>query len=495
MPSILDLVVAVPLLTGCAALLCRRPRALRAVVGAGGGLGLGLAAWVLLGPAHQSAWGGLLRLDGLARVLLAVVAVVGALASADSFAHWSDDLALRGPDVAELGRGIRRVRVYFFWQQAFLASLLLAAVSGNLGLSWLAIELTTVTSAVLVGFSGSPRAVEAAWKYVVLCSVGLALALFTVILFYALAGGGGLGGLAWGALRAAAAAFSLGPAKLAFLFALVGFGTKAGLAPLHAWLPDAHSEAPAPVSALLSGVLLAVVLCTLVRIAGITAVVTRSAFPYHLLLGAGLLSVAVATPFLVLQDDLKRLLAYSSIEQVGLMAVGFGLHTPLATEGAVVQLVVHAFTKSGLFFTAGRILHEVGSQRLARLRALSRRAPLLGLAWLFGVFTLGGLPPFGMFFSELAILRAVMSVNAALGLALLGLLAVVFGGLFFYVGGGLFGPDRSERRLRPTVEAVVVLGLPAALSLVVGLWTPTAMAHGLVAAARVARLGWGPSAF
>lgn len=491
MHATLALIVIVPVLSGSAALVCRRARALRWVVGIGSAVGLLLSVGALVGPVGQTAFGGLLRLDSLARVLLAVVAIVGALATADSFAHWKEDLRLTGPDVAQLGRGVPRVRVYFFWQQAFLASLLVAALSGNLGLSWIAIELTTVTSAVLVGFSGSRRAVEAAWKYVILCSVGLALALLTVILLYALAGGGRLGTLDWTSLYAGAAAFPVGPAKLAYLFALVGFGTKAGLAPLHAWLPDAHSEAPAPISALLSGVLLAVVLCTLVRIAGVTAVVTGPAFPYHLLLGAGLLSVAVATPFLVLQDDLKRLLAYSSIEQVGLMAIGFGLHSPVAVEGAVLQLVVHAFTKSGLFFTAGRVLHGVGSQRLARLRALGRRAPLLGAGLLFGAFTLGGLPPFGMFFSELSIVRGALATNAGLGLALLALLAAIFGGLFYYAGGCVFGPARSEARLPLSAEAIAVLGIPATLSLLVGLWGPGAVGHGMVAAATLALRGHG----
>jgi len=413
---------------------------------------------------------------------------VGALCTAESLAYWRDEL---GAAPALPGRGLPRVRVYCCWQQAFLASLLLAALSGNLGLSWVAIELTTVTSAVLVGFSGDLRAVEAAWKYVILCSVGLALALLTVILFYALAGGGGLHTLDWGSLQAAAAGFPAGPAKLAYLFALVGFGTKSGLAPLHAWLPDAHSEAPAPVSALLSGVLLAVVLCTLVRVGAVTAATTGPAFPDRLLLGAGLLSVAVATPFLVLQDDLKRLLAYSSIEQIGLIAIGFGLHTPLAVDGAVLQLVVHALTKSGLFLAAGRLLHATGTQRLARLRALGQRAPLLGAALLFGVFTLGGLPPFGLFFSEFSIVQAALGANAALGLLLLLLLAVIFGGLAFYGARAVFGPRRAGGAVRATVSAATVLGLPAALSLVVGLWTPGAVARGISAAAALILGGHG----
>ena len=482
-------ICVLPFVTGAAALVCRRTHTLRWALTAGTGIGLVLDAWALLDPAGQASLGGLLRLDGLARVLLAVVATVGALSTAESWSHWAGAPRHADPHAAHGGHGIAARRVYFFWQQTFLGTLLVAALSANLGLSWVAIELTTITSAVLVGSAGTRRAVEAAWKYVVLCSVGLALALLTVILLYALSGGGGLGALDWTALRAVAATFPTGPAKLAYLFALVGFGTKSGLAPLHAWLPDAHSEAPAPVSALLSGVLLAVVLCTLVRVATVTAVVTGPAFPYHLLLGAGLLSVLVAAPFLVLQDDVKRLLAYSSIEQIGLMAVGFGLHAPLAAYAAVLQLVVHALTKSGLFFTAGRVLHEVGSQRLTRLQALGQRAPLLGAGLLFGVFTLGGLPPFGMFFSELSIVRGALAANVGVGMVLLGLLAAIFGGLFYYAGQAVFGSVRAAaaaRPPRPSVAAIAILGIPAALSLLVGLWTPGPVAHGIAAAARLA---------
>ena len=476
----------VPLICGVLALLDRSGRRLKPLIWAGTGVMLLLATDVVLAPGGEAAGDVLVASDPLARVMVAIVAVVGALSSAESFHYWHDDLVSAGGSHGQGGRGLPRVRLYFFWQQAFLASLLLAAVSGNLGLSWVAIELTTVTSAVLVGFSGEARAVEAAWKYVVLCSVGLALALFTTILLYALAGGGGIHVLDWRFLQQAAHGFPAGPAKLAFLFALVGFGTKCGLAPLHTWLPDAHSEAPAPISALLSGVLLAVVLCTLVRVAGVTAGATGVAFPFHLLLGAGLVTVAVATPFLVFQEDLKRLLAYSTIEQVGLMTIGFGLHTPLAVAGAVLQLIVHALVKSSLFFAAGRVLRATGSQRLARLRALGRRAPLLGAVLLAGVLTLGGMPPFGMFFSELAIVQGALHAATAIGLGLLGILAVIFSGLAFYVARAVFGPRGAGQRTRTTLGAILILGVPLLCSILVGMWTPGPLARGITAAATTA---------
>ncbi len=479
------LVCVLPVGCGLGVLVCRTAKSLLWVLTVGAVTTAILGAWAIVGT-PMTALGGVVRPDPLGRVLLGVVSLVGLFSTAESVHYWKEELGWSGATAAMMGRGVRRVRVYFFWQQAFLGSLLAAAASGNLGFSWVAIELTTVTSAVLVGFSGTPKAVEAAWKYVVLCSVGLALALLTVILLYALGGGGGLGALDWTSLAAAAPHFPTGPVKLAYLFALVGFGTKAGLAPLHAWLPDAHSEAPAPVSALLSGVLLAVVLCTLVRVGSVAALATGAAFPDHLLVGAGVLSVAIATPFLVLQHDLKRLLAYSSIEQIGLMAIGFGLHSPLAALGAVLQLVVHALTKSGLFFAAGRIAHDFGTQRLLRLRALGQRAPVLGGALLFGVFTLGGLPPFGMFFPELSIVRGALGQNAGLGLFLLVLLAIAFAGLFHYAGQAVLGPAAGTWPRRISSVEIAVLGVPAVLSLVVGLWTPGILVRGLSAAAALA---------
>lgn len=476
-------IVAVPFACGSAALFCRSVRALLLTVRIGAAAGVALAALALVLP-NAAPPPGVLELDGLSRVLLAVTAAVGALSAAESFSYWAADLAL-GAAEPPPGRGLPRVRGYFFWHQAFVGSLLAAALSGNLGLSWVAIEATTVTSAVLVGFAATREAVEAAWKYVVLCSVGLALVLLTVILFYALSGGGGLRALDWTALRSAAAAFPTGPAKLAYIFALVGLGTKSGLAPLHAWLPDAHSEAPAPVSALLSGVLLATVLCTLVRVAGITAAATGPALPFRLLLGAGVVSVAVATPFIMLQEDLKRLLAYSSIEQIGLMAVGFGCHVPVAAAGAVLQLIVHAFAKSGLFFAAGHVSARAGTHRLGRLHALARSAPLLGGALLFGVVTLGGLPPFGMFWSEIDILRGALAVDAGLGLALLLLLGAIFGGLLFHAGRAAFGTTRGRAR-RPSrlpPRAAAVLLACAIASVATGFVTPPAVSRGVSAAA------------
>lgn len=469
----------------CAALapFCRRGEPLRALVLAGAAALVALTAVVLLGghgavPAPHAG----LRLDALSRLLLGVVAGGGALSMADSLLYWRDELTLHGADAAEIGRGVPRVRTYFVWHQLFLGSLMIAAASANLGVSWVAIELTTITSAVLVGFEGGARALEAAWKYVILCSVGLALALLTVIVLYALSGGGGLHALDWGSLQAAAAHFPAGPTKLAFLFALVGLGTKAGLAPLHAWLPDAHSEAPAPVSALLSGVLLATVLCTLVRLAGVTAAAVGPALPDDLLLGAGILSVAVATPFLLVQDDLKRLLAYSSVEQIGLMAIGFGLHSPLATSGALLQVAVHAAVKSGLFIAAGHLYHQVGTKRLSRLHGLGRRAPLLAAALILGVFTLGGLPPFGMFFSELAILQGAFAGDPTVALGLLLLLGVIFGGLAFYAARAVFGPP-DGRRVATGPGVAAILAAPVAASLILGLWIPGGLAHGLTAAA------------
>lgn len=417
---------------------------------------------------------GYLFLDPLGLWVMLCTALVYLLASLHAIGY------MRGMP----GEAARLNRFYGLFA-AFALTLFWAPLQNNPGLFWIAMELTTIVSAFLVAFQRAPETIEAAWKYVIIASAGLSLALLGTLLFY-WAGtfrAGASYEMTWA--RFASLAPSANPTLIltAFLLVLAGYGTKVGLAPMHTWLPDAHSEAPAPVSALLSGVLLAVVLCTLVRIANVTALATGAAFPDHLLLGAGVLSVAVAAPFMVVQTDLKRLLAYSSIEQVGLMAVGFGLHVPLAVDAAVLQVVVHALTKSGLFFAAGRAVHEVGSQRLARLRGLGRRAPLLGAAIMIGVLTLGGLPPFGMFFTELAIVQGALAVDIAVGLLLLVLLVGIFGGLAYHTGNAVFGRAGGERAARPAASAAAIVAGPIALSMLAGFLTPGVFARGISAAA------------
>lgn len=376
----------------------------------------------------------------LGRLLVPLVALVGALAVAVSGGR------LHGIEEP------RRRRLYFFWLSSFWWALLLLALSSNLGLSWLAIELTTVTSGALVAISGRPAAVEAAWKYLILCSVGLLVALFGVLILYASGAHGvapSIAVLDYGRLASHLRALSPAAARLALVFLAVGLGTKIGFAPMHTWLPDAHSEASAPVSGLLSGILLPLVLVVLWQAGSATTAVLGAAFARDLLVGFGLLTVLVATPFLLVQLDLKRLLAYSTMEQMGLMAIGLGTGSRLALVGALAQLVVHALVKSGLFFVAGDVLDTFGSKRLPRIAGLIVSHPRLGWPWLVGLMTIAGLPPLPLFLAEFAIVFALFARSIVLGLLLTLLLGAVFIGLGQYLVESALGPVRQRRPAMP----------------------------------------------
>lgn len=396
-------------------------------------------------------------LDAIGRFLVVLVAFVGALAMVAS-----------GPTLHGI-KGTRGRRFYFLWLAAFWWSLLVLAISQNLGLSWIAIELTTVTSAILVAISGRQTAVEAAWKYAILCSVGLLLALLGVLFLLSLANRSGavpsMAALDFSAIHLRAAVMPAGAVRLALILLTVGLGTKIGFAPMHTWLPDAHSEAPAPVSGLLSGVLLPLVLVVLWRVDEATRVAVGTAFPRELLLGFGLLTVLVATPFLLLQVDIKRLLAYSTAEQMGLLAIALGIGSRLAVEAAFVQLAIHALVKSGLFFVAGDVLETFGSKHLPRTTGLLTSHPRLGWPWIVGLLTLSGLPPFPMFLSEIAIVFSLFRVSVWLGGLLAALLTVLFVGMAHYMIQMSLGkppsrPAQARGRGFQGALAALVVALP-----------------------------------
>ncbi len=396
-------------------------------------------------------------LDPLGRLLVPLVAIVGALTV----------FASRGPL-----HGIedaRQRRQYLFWLQAFWWSLLVVAMSPNLGLSWLGIELTTITSAILVAISRQRSAAEAAWKYVILCSLGLLLALFGLLLIYGLNTSHGytaLSGLDFRMLHMHARGFAPSVIRLALVFLTVGLGTKIGFAPMHTWLPDAHSEAPAPVSGLLSGVLLSLALIVLWRTDVALSPSAGPTFGSDLLLAFGFLTLAVATPFLLAQVDIKRLLAYSSMEQMGLIAVGLGVGSRLAVVGALAQILIHALVKSGLFFVAGDVLQTFGSKKLPRFFGLLSSQPRLGWLWLLGLLTLTGLPPLPMFPSELAIVFGLFAKSVLLGWVLAVILGTIFVGVAHYVVESALGKARSPRpglgvgRSWPSALLAFLLAMP-----------------------------------
>ncbi len=340
----------------------------------------------------------------------------------------------------------RGLRLYHAMYQAFMFTMLLALTTDNIGVLWVAVEGATLATVLLVSLYRTPEAIEAAWKYFILCGVGIALALFgTVLLYFAAQHSDGWSdaSLAWSELYQHSAGLEPVVTSLAFVFLLVGYGTKVGLVPMHQWLPDAHSEGPTPMSAVLSGLLLNVALYAIVRIKmlvdGSMAGTGTPQLAGWLLMGFGLTSFLVASLFLHRQRDIKRMFSYSSIEHMGLMTFAFGLGGPLATFGALLHMLVHSLTKSAIFVTVGHAAHIAGTQNIDNIRGLIRTQPAVGWGLLLGVAAIAGFPPFGVFTSEFLLLTATMDSQPWFTVALLSGLAIAFAGLFRHLHPMVYG--------------------------------------------------------
>jgi hydrogenase-4 component F len=324
----------------------------------------------------------------------------------------------------------------------FWASLIAIAIAGNLAIAWLAIEFSTLASGALIVEMGGRRALEAAWKYIVIASVGLALALIGIIFVYGSLRSENLGlaTLDYANLARYSPQIPLVLRQFATVLVLSGIGTKVGLVPFHTWLPDAHSEAPSPVSGLLSGMLLGLCLITIVRFIHAVPVPSAAAFSGpHLLLIFGTLSVVVGALALLVQRDIKRLLAYSSIEQLGIMAIGFGIGTPLAETAALLQMAIHAVVKSTLFYASGHIAAAYHTKQLDKITQLVRRHLRLALIWAIGLLAIAGLPPLGLAYSEWMILQALWQVHYLWVLGFLSTaLVLTFSALLYHLVKGLW---------------------------------------------------------
>ncbi len=441
--------LVIPLALGLASYASPRPRATQALTLGGGLAVLALSALLVAqGTSPRSSMGGLLYLDSLSVVLLAAVAIVYATSSVFAIGY------LRSEERA--GDFPRYVRSFYSLLNFFAFTLLLVPATDNLGLLWAALELTTIVSALMVGLEGTDSALEAAWKYILIASAGLALALLAVVLLYA-SGTPSLGSSyqpRWTALLGNADRLQPRTVSLAFLLALIGFGTKAGLVPMHTWLPDAHSEGPTPVSALLSGALLADAMYAVLRFNAIAVRALGPDFSRTLLLVFGFASLLLSALFVLRQHNFKRLLAYSSIEHMGVLAVGTAFGSPLASYGVALHVLTHAATKSMAFYGAGSILRKLKTREIGKVKGLLHIAPATGLLFLAAALALSGLPPFGVFRSEFLILAGGSSraggwfVPAALLIALVNL---AFLGVFRYTNGMVLGaPPASVRRGEPS---------------------------------------------
>lgn len=365
------------------------------------------------------------------------------------------------------------MRFYHAMFQLFIFAMFLCLLTNNVGILWIAMELATLSTVLLVSLYRTPTAIEAAWKYFILCGVGIAQALFgTVLLYFAAEKVLGEGGeaLLWTNLSAVSASLEPTVLSLAFVFLMVGYGTKVGLVPLHNWLPDAHSEGPTPISAVLSGLLLNIALYALVRCKVLVDGATRSHHAGSIMMGFGLLSIIVAAFSLLRQKDIKRMFSYSSIEHMGIATFAFGLGGPIATFGGLLHMLVHSLAKSAIFFTVGHASQMHWSQDMDRIRGLFRGNPLVGWGLMFGVMAIVGMPPFGIFTSEFLILTATMKDAPYLTPFLLLGLGVAFAALFRRVQPMVAGEVPPYQKKMRVAHLPVVLHL--VLVLAVGIYMP-----------------------
>ena len=424
-----------------------------------------LAALSLLFVPHPAP-GPYLLVDDLNVVFIALNTFVGFTTSVFSASYVGHEL--------ETGRLTPAyLRFYHAMYQLLMGAMNLALVANNIGLMWVAIECATLTTILMVGIYRTHEALEAAWKYFILGSVGIALALFGTILVYVAAQaviGEGLDAMVWTKLVANASKFDPALLNVAFIFLLLGYGTKVGLAPLHAWLPDAHAEGPTPISAVLSGLLLNVALYAVLRFKMLMAANAAAVAPGPLMVTLGLLSLIFAAFMLYRRRDIKRLFAYSSIEHMGIITFAFGMGGPLANFAGLLHMTMHSLTKSGIFFAVGHVAQAKGTQRIADIGGLTETHPWLGWSLVAGVIAIAGLPPLGVFMSEFLMVSSTFAREPLLAVLLVFGLLVAFGALVLRLNGIAFGEPRGQNH--PVKASYVPQFAHLALVLAAGLYLP-----------------------
>ena len=366
-----------------------------------------------------------------------------------------------------------RMRLYHSMYQLFGFTMLLALLTNNLGILWVAMEAATLTTVLLVSVYRTAASLEAAWKYFILCGVGIAQALFGTVLIYMAAEkvlGAEGGALLWTNLDAVKAQLDPDIVTLAFAFLFIGYGTKVGLVPLHNWLPDAHAEGPTPVSAVLSGLLLNVALYAVLRCKVLADGALHAPLAGHLMMGFGIVSVVAAVFFLIRQRDVKRMFAYSSIEHMGLMTFAFGVGGPVATYAGLLHMTVHSLVKSAIFFAVGHATQKAGTQIMEEIRGLIRVSPTVGWGMMLGTLAILGSPPFGVFASEFLIITTAMREQPWATPLLLIALGVAFAAVFARVQPMVFGDTSVHRLAHP--PALVPVFVHLGLGLMLGLYIP-----------------------
>jgi hydrogenase-4 component F len=365
------------------------------------------------------------------------------------------------------------LRFYHALYQAMMAAMNTALVANNVGLMWVGVEVATLSTVMMVGIYRTPEAIEAAWKYFILGSVGIGLAFFGTILVYLVGQevmGEGLPAMAWDRLVTNSAKLDPKLLSLGFVFLLVGYGTKVGLAPFHAWLPDAHAEGPTPISAVLSGLLLNVALYALLRFKMVLAANPATLNVGAIMIALGLISLLFAAFMLYRRRDIKRLFAYSSIEHMGIATFAFGIGGPLANFAGLLHMTMHSLTKSAIFFAVGHVAQVKGTQRIADIGGLSVTHPVLAVGFALGTLAIVGLPPFGVFTSEFMLVSSSFPRHPLLIVTFVFGLLIAFGALILRLQEIVFGKPRgSEDAVK---ASYIPLFLHLAIVLVAGLWLP-----------------------
>ncbi|PWK89735.1 proton-conducting transporter membrane subunit [Fulvimonas soli] len=461
-----------PALAVALGLLARRPRASEYL-----NLAASVAVFVLAVPLPflhglpATLLGGYVIVDALGAWVALCVAVVYLLASIYAVAY-----------MRQAAHRQAQLPVFYALFAGFALSMLVAPLVNSVGVYWIAIELTTLVSTFLVGFEHNAESMEAAWKYIIVVSSGISLALLGTALLYW--GGSFVYGetymLTWASLTAAAPHVPPVLLKMGFLLALIGYGTKVGLAPMHTWLPDAHSEGPAPVSAMLSGALLNTAMVGIVRLLAAADAAGQGRLPHVALVVLGVFSLLIGALFIVRQRQVKRLMAYSSVEHMGVLALGFGFGGTLGVAGALYHMLNHSLAKPLLFFGAGNAMQRYGSKRMDDIRGVWGQFPVSGAIWLCGAVAITGAPPFGLFPSEFAILRAGWSGPhlwaAIVMLVLLIAIFVAFLNHFraMYLEASPLAPPAAPTAAWGAGWRVLPMALALAALLALGLWWPPA---------------------
>jgi hydrogenase-4 component F len=482
------LLILLPACAGAGAFFLRRHGARRILLVAAAAANAGLVCWLWIDPRRFPPAGSWLAVDGLGMLFLGITAMLFLAISVSAVGFLRRESGATRADSEEgflFDNGPEAL--FTACLLGFLAAMNLVTASQHFGLLWVAIEATTLVSAPLIHYHRHHRSLEAAWKYLLLCSVGIAVALLgTYFLAASVRSGSGSGtALTFSGLLAHAGLLETRWLKAAFLLLLVGYGTKMGLAPMHTWLPDAHSEAPSVVSALLSGALLNCAFLAILRILAVCSAAGLGKFGRETLLVFGLVSMAVAAGLIIGQPDYKRMLAYSSVEHMGILAVGIGLGGA-GDWAALFHAVNHSLTKAALFLLAGNILALYGTKKSSDVRGILRSLPLTGVLWVAGFFAIMGAPPFGAFSSELTILRAAVDSRSWVVVTVYSLLlAAVFVGMMTVLVNTAQGerviasstPQRMNASSTPQPrESMLQVAAPIALlvlTMALGLYIPT----------------------